>query len=75
MLSKQKLGKSFQNMQNHGFWNFDFWFLSRGKKSAVNYFLYECKHIIMKIKELVNPPPCLCVANKFVCNIATKLNW
>ena len=38
----------FKTRKNHGFWSFDFWFLSRGKKAAVNYFLYECKHIIMK---------------------------
>ena len=35
-------------MQNHGFWNFDFWFLSRGKKATVNYCLYEWKQIIIK---------------------------
>ena len=38
----------FQKTQNHGFWHFDFWCLSRGKKATVNYCLYECKHIIMK---------------------------
>ena len=27
------MGIFFQNVQNHGFWNFDFWFLSRGKKA------------------------------------------
>ena len=29
----------FENTQNHGFWNFHFRFLPRGKKAAVNYFL------------------------------------
>ena len=24
----------FQNPQDHGFWNFDFWFLSRGEKAT-----------------------------------------
>ena len=28
----------FQNAQNHDFLNFDFQFLSRGKKATVNYF-------------------------------------
>ena len=62
----------FQNAQNHGFWNFNFWFLSRGKNATINYYLNECKHIIMKkIKELVSNP-ILCVTSKFVCNITTK---
>ena len=48
----------FQNTQNHGFWNFDLWFLSTGKTAALNYILYECKYIIMKkSKELVYLPP------------------
>ena len=39
----------FQNKLNDGFWNFEeFWNSPRGKKGAVNYFLYECKHIIKK---------------------------
>ena len=38
----------FQNVHNHGFWNFDFWFLSSGKNVTVNYCLYEFKHIIME---------------------------
>ena len=68
----------FQKAQNHGFWNFDFWFLSRGKKETVNYCLYECKHIIMKNwKNYSIPHPILCVASKFVCNITTKrfIGW
>ena len=40
----------FQNTQNYGFWNFDVWFLSRGKKSTVNCCLHECKHIVIKKK-------------------------
>ena len=57
----------FQNTQNHGFWNFDIWFLSRRKKAAVNYFLYECEHIIMKKRKNYSiPHPTLCVASKFV---------
>ena len=64
----------FQNVQNHGFWNFDFWFLSRGKKVSVNYCVYECKHIIMKRwKNKSIPHPILCVTSKFFCNITTKL--
>ena len=47
----------FQNAQNDGFWNFDFWFLSRGKKATVNYCLYECKHIIMKKNERISLTP------------------
>ena len=27
----------FQNTQNHGLWNFDFWFLSREKEATVIY--------------------------------------
>ena len=52
----------FQNTQNHGFWNFDVWFLSKGKKAAVNYFLY------VEMKELVYPPPNIvrCYLNLFV---------
>ena len=58
----------FQNTQNHGFWNFDFWFLSRGKKAAVNYFLYECKHIIMKNERISLSPTqyCALLVNLFV---------
>ena len=61
-----------QNAQNHGFCNFNFWFLSRGKNATINYYLNECKHAIMKkIKELVSNP-ILCVTSKFVCGITTK---
>ena len=38
----------FQYAQTHGFWNFDFSFLSRGKEATENYCLYEWNHIIMK---------------------------
>ena len=54
----------FQIAQNHGFWSFDFWFLSRGKKATVICCLYECKHIIMS--KTVYPQPILWVASKFV---------
>ena len=38
-----------QNKLNEGFWNFEeFWNSPRRKKEALNYFLNECKHIIMK---------------------------
>ena len=40
----------FQNMENHGFWNLDFWLLSRGKKVTANYYLHEWKHIMKKWK-------------------------
>ena len=69
----------FQNTQNYGFWNFDVWFLSRGKKSTVNCCLHECKHIVIK-KKWKNQSishPILCVTTKFVCNITTKrfIDW
>ena len=51
------MGNFFQNAQNHGFWNFDFWFLSRGKKAVINYCLYEWKHVIMKNERISLPPP------------------
>ena len=31
--------------------SFDIWYSSRGKKATVNYFLYEFKNIIMKIRK------------------------
>ena len=69
----------FQNAQNHGFWNFDFWFLSKGKKANVNYCLYKMQaHHNENMKELVYPPTnILCVASELVCNITTKqfLGW
>ena len=52
----KKKKKKIQNVQNYGFWNFDFWFLSSGKKAIVNYCLYECKYMKWKMKELVYPP-------------------
>ena len=46
----------FQNAQNQGFWNHDFWFLSRGKKATENYCLYECKQWMNeKMKESTYP--------------------
>ena len=48
------MNNCFQKKQSHVFWNFDSWFLSRGKKTPVSYCLYESKYIIMKkMKELV----------------------
>ena len=56
-----------QNPQNHGFWNFDFWFLFRGKKDNCKLLsIWMQAHHNEKMKEL------LCVASKFVCNITTK---
>ena len=53
-----------QNPQNHGFWNFDFWFLFRGKKDNCKLLsIWMQAHHNEKMKEL------LCVASKFVCNI------
>ena len=68
----------FQKAQNDGFWNFDFWFLSRGKKGTVNYCLYEFKHIITKNwKNQSIPHATLCVASKCVCNITAErfIGW
>ena len=78
MLKYVKISNFFQNTQNLGSTNFDFWFLSRAKKAAVNYFLYEWKHIIMKKwKNLSIPHPILCVVSKFVWKITTKrvIGW
>ena len=72
MLKYTKMSNFLQNAQNHGFCNFNFWFLSRGKNATINYYLNESKHVIMKkIKELVSNP-ILCVTSKFVCGITTK---
>ena len=46
----------FQKVQGHGFWNFDFWFLSTGKKATTNYCLYECKYIIIKTESVSLSP-------------------
>ena len=73
VLKYAKMSNFFQNTQNDGFWNSDFWFLSRGKNGS-------CKLPFIwmqaKMKELVSLsptslppflPPILCV-----CNITTK---
>ena len=39
----------FQNAQNHGFWNFDFWFLSREKGNYKLLFIWMKAHPNEKI--------------------------
>ena len=58
----------FQKAQNHGSWNFGFWFLSIRKKATANYCLYECKHIIIKNQRISLSPTqyCALLGNFFV---------
>ena len=45
----------FQNLQNHSIWNFEYCFLSRGKKASCKLlFIWMQAHHNEKLKELVN---------------------
>ena len=69
VLKVAKISNFFKNGQNHGFWNFDSWFLSWGEKATENYCLYECKDIIMKKNErisLSSTQYCVLLLNLFV---------
>ena len=68
VLKRAKMSNFFQNAQNHGFWNSDFWFLLIGKKTTLNYCLYQCKHIIMKNDKISLSPTqyCALLVNSFV---------
>ena len=55
----------FQNMQNHGFWSFDFWFLFRGKKADVNTF-YTNGSTSLRKNERISLSPTQYHASKFV---------
>ena len=43
------MGNFFQNAQNHGFWNFDFWFLSTEKGNYKLLFIWMEAHLNEKI--------------------------
>ena len=74
--SRQKWAKvsNFQKVQNHDFWNFDFWFLSRGNCKLL--FIWMQPHHIEKNERISLSHPILCVASKFVCKHYDKaIHW
>ena len=56
----------FQKVQNHVFWNFDFWFLPSGKKATLNYCLCECEPIKIKYERISLSSSQYYVSSKFV---------
>ena len=63
----------FQNAQNQGFWNHDFWFLSRGKKATWKLLFIWMQAMNEWKNERINlsPHPILGVTTKYVCYITT----
>ena len=52
----------FQNAQNHGFWNFDFWYLSRRKNCKLVFIWIQAYH-----NEILSPNQyCALLVNLFV---------